>query len=181
LAVAILTSASAAAYYISVNEPYQPENSLPIATPAPTSASTPTPTPTPPPTSPTSTPTQTPTLTPFVDLHYTEGGWLPLGVFGPTSPTNQTYSTNLLTLNVVGTIIVGWKPTIDYSIDGGPRIPIIVELSPLGTTDKPSLQIRITGSVALPPLANGSHFIVLYGDLGSQRCKATVYFEVEGT
>jgi hypothetical protein len=180
IAVALLTSASAAAYCISVNK-FQAENSLPTATSAPTSAPTPNPTPTPPPTSLTTTPTQTPTPTPFVDLPYTEGGWLPLGVFGPTSPTNQTYNTTSLTLNVMGTIIVGWKPTIDYSLDGGPRTQVPVELTPLGTTEKPSFQIRITGSVALPPLANGSHVIVLYGDLGSQRCKATVYFEVEGT
>ena len=144
IAVALLTSASAAAYYISVNESYQAENSLSPATPVPTSA--PTPTPTPPPTSPTPTPTPKPTPIPppFVDAPYIEDGWLPLGVFGPTSPTNQTYNTNSLMLNVSGTTLVGMRAWADYSLDRGPRIPITLELTPLGTTLKPSFQVRIT-------------------------------------
>ena len=187
VAVALLTSASAAAYYISVNNSFQAENSLPTATPAPTSAPTPTLTPTTPPTSPkpTSAPTlnPTPTFAPFPESDYTEGvnAFLPLGVFGPTSPTNQTYNTNSLLLNVNGSTLVGIHVFADYSLDGGPRIPITLELTPLGTADKPSFQVRIAGSVALPPLDNGSHVVVMYGALGSKMGKVTVNFDIEGT
>ena len=160
VSVALLTSAFAGAYYISMNELYRAENSLP--TPSSTPAPSPTLIPTLPPTSPTTTPTQQPTPTPLANTPYIENGWLPVGVFGLTSPTNQTYNTNSLMLNVSGTILAGWQPCADYSLDGGPRIPINLELTPLGTTQKPSFQIRVTGSAALASLDNGSHIVVVY-------------------
>ena len=184
VAVALLTSASVAAYYTSVNNSFQAENSLPTATPSPTSAPTLTLTPTPTPISPTTASTQnpSPTPTPFPDSDYTERAsvFSPLGVFGPTSPTNQTYNTNSLMLNVNGTTLVGVSVLADYSLDGGLRTPITLQLTPLGTADKPSFQMRIAGSVALPPLDNGSHVVVMYGSLGSTIGKVTVYFDVEG-
>lgn len=193
IVVTLLTSATAAAIYVSVNNSHQAADSLPSASPAPTptptstptptptstpsSTSTPTPTPSPTPT-PKPNPTSTPSPTPFPDSSYTENGWLPLGVFGVTSPTNQTYNTNSLLLNVSGTILVGMTPSLAYSLDGGPRVPIPIELKQ--TT---MMQVSISGSVALSPLANGSHVIVVYGDLiaDAKRSKVTVYFEVAGT
>jgi hypothetical protein len=119
-----------------------------------------------------------PAPTPLADSSYPEGieEWLPLGTFGIVSPTNQTYNTNSLFLNVSGVIVAG-SPSLSYSLDEGPRTPITLELKKLTM-----IQVSISGSVALPPLANGSHVIVLYGDLSieSRRGKVTVYFDIAG-
>jgi hypothetical protein len=123
-------------------------------------------------------PTPTPAPTPLADSSYPEGieEWLPLGTFGIVSPTNQTYNTNSLFLNVSGVIVAG-SPSLSYSLDEGPRTPITLELKKLTM-----IQVSISGSVALPPLANGSHVIVLYGDLSieSRRGKVMVYFDIAG-
>jgi hypothetical protein len=132
--------------------------------------------------SPTSTATSaTPAPTPLDDASYPEGigEWIPFGNVGMISPTNQTYNTNNLTINVIGIIIVG-SPYLSYSLDGGPRQPIAIELKkPEGL--EVTIQRQIFGSVALPPLANGAHVIVLFADLGfdSRKSKETIYFDVE--
>jgi hypothetical protein len=107
---------------------------------------------------------------------------MPFGVFVILSPTNQTYNTSSVLLNVGGEIIAG-GPYLAYSLDGGPRIPITIELKPFDPSFHKSFQIAITGSVAPPSSANGPHVIVVYGDLSleSRRSKVTVYFEVAGT
>jgi hypothetical protein len=135
-----------------------------------------------------STPTQTSssTGTPEYasDSAYPEGtrAWLPYGSFGMFSPANQTYTTNNLILNVTGGAISGdaYVPVLSYSLDGGQRVPVPITLTKpegLGLT----FQRVKSGSVVLPPLSNGSHVVVLYGDLGfdSRRGKITVYFEVQ--
>ena len=96
------------------------------------------------------------------------------------SPTNQTYNTNNLSINVIGVIIAVGNPYLSYSLDGGPRQPIAIGLKkPEGL--EVTMQRQISGSVTLPPLTNGTHVIVLFADLGfdSRKAKETVYFEVE--
>jgi hypothetical protein len=98
------------------------------------------------------------------------------------SPTNQTYTTNNLVLNVTGGAISAdaYIPVLSYSLDGGQRVLVPITLMKpegLGLT----FQRVISGSIALPLLSNGSHILVLFGDLGfeSRRGKVTVYFEVQ--
>jgi hypothetical protein len=108
ITVTLLISASAAAYYFSVNESYQAENSLPAAPPAPDTSSSPTNTSTPSPTStpaPAPTATPTPTQTPHpTEIHVSK--WNPPSdAYATTviidSPMNNTaYSTNNVTLSV---------------------------------------------------------------------------------
>ncbi len=187
IAVTLLVSSFVSAYYISANElenslsvppssdaPQSSANS-PTASPAPTSISSQTPAPLP--TSSNLTPTTSPSPLPDTYIEGV-GSWLPVGVFGVKSPKNQTYNTNVLWLSVSGTFMA-CSPSVSYSLDGGPQIPFALELKPLGTSTRPSFQVSITGSVALPPLSNGSHVIVVYGDLASKKGKITVFFEIQ--
>jgi len=102
--------------------------------------------------------------------------WKPYGSLVMLSPSNQTFTTNNVALTVSGGIVINVQPSLSYSIDGGPRTPITVEL-----TNVTMAQKSISGSITLTQLANGSHVIVLYGDLGfdSRRGKITVCFEVQ--
>lgn len=79
-----------------------------------------------------------------------------------------------------GNIIAG-NPYLSYSLDGGPRIPMKIELEKVTIENVTLMQRSISGSVVLPQLANGSHVIVLYADLGveSRKGKETVYFDIE--
>jgi hypothetical protein len=125
-------------------------------------------------------PIPSPTPNTVSDSSYPEGGevLLPLGVFGIISPNNQTYDTSALFLNVSANTLapIAKDASLSYSLDGGPRIPIALELK-----QSTKIQASISSSVALPPLANGSHIIVLYGDFPSvsKRGKVTVYFDIE--
>ena len=144
--------------------PIQPTASQ-TTTPSPTSPSTPL-----------STPTPVSTTAP--DSAYPEGlkEWLPYGTLAILSPTNQTYNTTTLTLNVSGGIVIATNPSLSYSLDGSPRIPITLELTKVSMT-----QTSVSASASLPNLANGSHVIVVYGDLGfeSRKARVTVNFEVK--
>jgi len=128
--------------------------------------------------------TQAPEPTFAPDSSYPEGtkDWLPWGSFGMFSPANQTYTTNNLILNVTGGAISSdaYTPILSYSLDGGQRVLVPITLTKpegLGLT----FQRVISGLIALPPLSNGSHVLVLFGDLGfeSRRGKVTVYFAVQ--
>ena len=170
-----------------INNPTQ-EQQNPTATPtpsntnmpAPTQTSTPSPiTPAPSPTPiPTTNPTPTPTITP--DSAYPEGlreEWLPYASFGIDSPTNQTYNTSTLTLKVGGGLIINATPSLSYSLDGGQRVPLTLEMTTWSILQPSSM----TASAPLTNLTNGTHVIVVYGDLGfeSRRAKITINFEVQ--
>jgi hypothetical protein len=133
-----------------------------------------------------STPTQAPASADAPeyapDSAYPEGmrAWLPYASLVMLSPTNQTYVGSDLTLSVSGGIVINSNLSLSYSLDGGSRVPIPIELKTpegLGLT----MQQSISGSVPLPSLSNGSHVIVVFGDLGfnSLRGKITVCFEVQ--
>jgi hypothetical protein len=164
-------------------------SSSPANTQTPTPSSNPVPTSIPTPTaSPTTTSTPVPTSAPdsaYIESLDGQGAWMPVGVFYVRSPANQTYNANSLILNVSGAALV-YSPSISYSLDGGPRLPITVELK---ASDPPfhgtpitfppiTFQQSFIGSAVLPQLANGSHVIIVYGDLASRLSKYTIYFEV---
>jgi hypothetical protein len=173
IVVTMLTFSIAVAYYGSVNHPYQGENSSPTASPTPTPSPSPTTTPTP-------TPTSSPSSSPTIGASF-EG---PLGIFGITSPSNKTYNSNTLTLDVTGQVIVGSNVEllITYSLDGQERLPIPIEIRPAHPGD-PFIG-AFNGSVTLAQLSEGSHSITVFGDLeanGPHLAQATVYFTVNLT
>jgi hypothetical protein len=134
--------------------------------------------------SPAATPSSLPSPTPITDSTFTpnsaypEGlsNWLPVATLGVSSPTNQTYHTASVMLNVAGGMIIRTSPSISYSLDGSQLISLTVELTKVSI-----LQTFMSASTSLPNLANGSHVIVVYGDLGfeSRKAKVTVNFEVQ--
>jgi hypothetical protein len=170
-----LTLTLTVAYYVWASHNRQGENSLPTASPMPTPSPSPT-------TTPTSTPISTgppPTLPPTTD-----GSFGPLGIFGITSPSNKTYSSSTLTLEVNGKVIVGTNVELimTYSLDGQERIPLQIETQPASPGD--ILIGAINGSVTLPQLSEGSHNITVFGDLevnGPHLSQITVYFTVNST
>ena len=97
-----------------------------------------------------------------------------------TSPSNSTYSSNFLTLNITAQIL--FEPstvniTIVYSVDGKENVTIPVKEIPEvrlvtityanGTTETvqgepPFVPDRIGGWVTLPQLPEGTHHIIVY-------------------
>ncbi len=81
---------------------------------------------------------------------------------GITSPSNRTYISNLLTLNVTITAIVASNIRISmtYSLDGmiNNTIPLITH------SRENSFQATITGSVILPALSYGSHNVTVFAE-----------------
>jgi hypothetical protein len=81
---------------------------------------------------------------------------------GITSPSNRTYISNLLTLNVTITAIVASNIRISmtYSLDGmiNKTIPLITH------SRENSFQATITGSVILPSLSYGSHNVTVFAE-----------------
>jgi len=146
------------------NSASPPPTATQTTTPSPTSSSTPTTTP-------------TPAHTTAPDSAYPEGlnNWLPYGMLSVLSPTNQTYNITTLTLNVSGGLVITTNPSLSYSLDGGSRVPLTVDMTKISMA-----QTSISASTSLTNLANGSHVLVVYGDLGfeSRKAKITVNFEV---
>jgi hypothetical protein len=166
--VICLISAAIVAYnqlfYQSQN--YREENesrsssSIPSISPYPTLTSTPKP-----------TPTTTPTL-----ITYPEGSFGPRGYFRITSPTNQNYNTEKLTLTITGEVIN--RPlSMSYSIDEQERITFYAPVTQSHDWD-PFLG-TIKSTVDLPPLSTGTHTITVFGTLsGEYNAQATAYFTI---
>jgi hypothetical protein len=105
----------------------------------------------------------------------------PLGNFNVTSPTNTTYNSNILNLNVTGKVIVGRnvRLILNYSLDGKELIQLPLQTNPAHPED-PFIG-AINASVILPDLSEGSHSIAVFGDLeakGPHLAQATVFFNV---
>lgn len=111
----------------------------------------------------------------------TDGSFCPLGRIGIDSPTNTTYCSTTLTLQVSGQVIAGSNVELfmNYSLDGQKPVPFPIETQPAYPGD---LWIAaINGSVTLSPLSEGSHCITVFGDLeanGPHQTQTTVYFTV---
>jgi hypothetical protein len=172
--VTTLTFSMAVTYYGSVNHPHLGgKSSSATASPMPTLSPSPITTPTP-------TPTSSSSSSPTTGASF-EG---PLGVFGITSPYNETYNSNTLTLEVAGQVIVGSNVEllVTYSLDGQERLPIPIEIGPAHPGD-PFIG-AFNGSVPLTQLSEGSHSITVFGDLeanGPHLAQATFYFTVNLT
>jgi hypothetical protein len=158
----LLAFIMAVAYYGSVNHPSQGENSLPAASPTPTASPIPS-----------SSPTIASSSTLLFDT---------LGICGIVSPSNTTYSSTTLNLDISGQVIMGSNVylLVNYSLDGHEPLPITIETQP------PSghIYVEVNGTVTLSQLSEGSHSITVFGDLeanGSHLAQATVYFTVHLT
>lgn len=110
-----------------------------------------------------------------------DGRYFPLASpINVTSPSNSTYSSSLLTLNITFRLVLNLDRTnitMFYSVDGrdnvtipvsGTFVPIeVIRTYENGTTEK-SISIFsyyvITGCVPLPQLSEGSHEITVYGE-----------------
>jgi hypothetical protein len=163
-----LTSAAIVAYkqlfYQSQNSreknPSRTASPIPSQSPYPTLTSTPN-----------STPTTTPTLIPDP-----EGSFGPRGYFRITSPTNQNYNTDNLTLSITGEVI-NQPLSMSYSIDGQERIAFYAPVTQSHNWD-PFLG-TIKSTVDLPPLSTGTHTITVFGTLsGEYTAQATAYFTI---
>jgi hypothetical protein len=103
-----------------------------------------------------------------------------LGDFTIISPTNTTYNSNILNLNVTGRIIaVNTRLTMNYSLDGQNPIPFPIQTY----IPNPDFQYigAINGSIILPQLTNGPHNLTAYADLeaaGTHLAQATVWFTI---
>jgi hypothetical protein len=120
-----------------------------------------------------------------------------------TSPSNSTYSSNLLLLNITfryGLSISSTNITMVYSVDGkdNATLPVTATFVPIevertyadGRTEKAISSIFsyyvITGCAALPELLKGSHSITVYGkyeyadgSLFTVLDNSTVYFTID--
>jgi hypothetical protein len=122
---------------------------------------------------PSSSPTTTPSSTLLFDA---------LGICGIVSPSNTTYSSTTLNLEISGQVIMGSNVylLVNYSLDGRKPLPITIETQP------PSGHafVRVNGTATLSQLSEGSHSITVFGDLeanGSHPAQATVYFTIRLT
>lgn len=114
-----------------------------------------------------------------------------------TSPSNITYNSNLLTLNVTFKLLLSLScANVSYSIDGknNATIPLtatrdLIEATVTyenGTTvtaNATFVPYTITGGVVLPELAEGSHNITVYAKYDANNVigldKSTVYFTID--
>jgi len=122
---------------------------------------------------PSSPPTSTPSSTLLFDA---------LGICGIVSPSNKTYSSTTLNLDISGQVIMGSNVYLiaNYSLDGHESLPITIQTQP------PSGHafVEVNGTVTLSQLSEGSHSITVFGDLeanGSHLAQATVYFTIHLT
>jgi hypothetical protein len=105
------------------------------------------------------------------------------GYFNITAPSNATYNSDVLSLNVTGSAAVASNVRLimTYSIDGQEPLPLPVMRWQQNPTPPAA---AINGSIILPQLTNGAHSITVYGDLelnGTHLAQATVYFTVSST
>ena len=151
-----------AGYYISVNHSAQNNNLLP-----------------------TTSPTATPSPSPSQDESSTVNATFesPLSNFVITSPSNRTYSSNILNLNVTGQMMRASNVELfmNYSLDGQDNIPIPVSVKARSLDDQ--YMGVISGLVTLPKLSEGSHSITVFGDIEANGrpdlAQATVYFTIQ--
>jgi hypothetical protein len=168
--VVLLASTIGVAYYVSVNQSSQDGTS----NFNPTASATPTASP---------SPSQSPSLiswsTASASFH------LFRSTFVIASPTNRTYNSDILTLNVTGLAMRAGNIELfmNYSLDGQNCVPIPVVFQARGPDDQ--YMGVITGLVALPKLSDGSHSITVFGKLEvsgrPDLAQATVYFTVQGS
>ena len=106
----------------------------------------------------------------------------PLSFFAITSPSNATYSSNILSLNITGQVIRANNIELfmNYSIDGQESLPFPVIEQPRSLND-PYVGI-ITETITLQKLSEGSHNITVFANLKANDldhlAQAKVYFTI---
>ncbi len=107
----------------------------------------------------------------------------PLSFFAITSPSNTTYRSNILSLNVTGQVIraTNIELFMNYSIDGQESFPFPIIEQPRSPNDQ--YVGIITGTITLQKLTEGSHSITVFGDLKANDLdhlsQAKVYFTID--
>jgi hypothetical protein len=158
----LLISIVGAAYYVSVNHSAQNNNSFPKA-------------------SPTTIPSPSPSQNESSTVNATFES--PLSNFAITSPSNRTYSSNILNLNITGQMMRASNVELfmNYSLDGQANVPIPVSVKARSLDDQ--YMGVISGFITLPKLSDGSHSITVFGDIEangrSDLAQATVYFTMQ--
>jgi hypothetical protein len=103
------------------------------------------------------------------------------------SPTNQTYNTGHLTLNVSLYYAFAYFDSQTYSIDDQPPAPFSVKLLEPELSSMAIIEGQLDGLVTLPPLPDGEHKITIYMNTRSgfptrpSSQESTVYFTVDTT
>jgi hypothetical protein len=94
-------------------------------------------------------------------------------------PVNTTYTSRIISLNISFSTKL-FSPihlSATYSLDGTPKINVPLVSSPSMIWSKN----RVSGSVNLPELSEGSHILSVYVEAGSRFYSETVHFTVETT
>ena len=165
--VLLFLTVAATTLGITLLNPKQMPNNSPTPNPSPTPANTPivaSPSPTPP---------------SFSNASFDQ----PLSFFTMTSPTNTTYVSNTLTLNITGQVVRAndIELLMNYSIDGQATLPLPVSDQPR-SPDDPYVGI-ISGTINLPKLSNGTDNLTVFGDLRvndlDHLAQAKVYFTID--
>jgi hypothetical protein len=121
-----------------------------------------------------------PTQTPLNPSTY--GSFGPLGGFTVKSPSNTTYDSSTLTIDVSGQVGVGrnLQLSMTYSLDGQESLPFPVVTKQAHDWD-PFIGV-ISGSVTITHLSEGSHSITVSGNLqfnsSPNLAQVTVYFTI---
>ena len=90
------------------------------------------------------------------------GQWIPAYPISITSPSNITYRSDLLTLNVTASALYGTTAEMVYSIDGENNVTIPLVTSRVPGSPGPIFPITIAGVLALPKLPEGAHCLTVY-------------------
>lgn len=115
-------------------------------------------------------------------LNTSSGAWIPVYPISITSPSNITYTSDLITLNVTDSALYGTKAEMVYSIDGKNNVTIPLVTSRMEGSPGPIFPITIVGVVALPKLPEGAHSLTVYATFQFSRFTGfdnrTVYFTI---
>ena len=105
-----------------------------------------------------------------------------LGSFEIMSPSNKTYISNRVILQVTGFVIGGKNInlSLSYSVDGHEKVPLPIDPKP--PEDHYSFIGHYSKSITITGLSDGIHWIVVFGDLKfngvSDFSECIVYFTV---
>jgi len=106
----------------------------------------------------------------------------PFGSFEIKSPSNKTYISNNVILQITGFVIGGRNIdlSLSYSVDGQEKVALPIDPEP--PEDHYSFIGHYSKSIAIAGLSDGRHWIVVFGDLKfngvSDLCESIVYFTI---
>jgi ureidoglycolate hydrolase len=124
----------------------------------------------------------------IVKAQYTPSGqsFIAASPISISSPSNITYKSDLLTLNVTVTVMYGTNAKMVYNIDGENNVTIPLVTFSIAGAPEPISPLTIVGVVALPELPEGPHSLTVYatyqfGDIIGLDNKAVHFTINDGT